>query len=57
MFAGTLYGLGVAVAALGQVMQAVLDTAVNTSPILSLEQKREVIVSRRAYSAADDASQ
>ena len=40
----TLYALGVTVAAQGQIIRAVLDTAVNTSPLLSTEEKRDVIV-------------
>ena len=37
------YFFGVMIAAQGQVLQAILDTAVNTSPLLSVEQKRGVI--------------
>ncbi len=42
--AGTMYALGVTVAAQGQIIRAILDTAVNTSPLLSNEEKREVLV-------------
>src|SRR2546422_11685371 len=41
---GMFFMFGVMVAAQGQVLLAVLDTAVNTSPLLSVEQKGEVIV-------------
>src|SRR5439155_25055367 len=50
--AGIMYALGVTVAAQGQIIRAILDTAVNTSPLLSTEQKREVIVASGGHEAA-----
>ena len=40
---GPLYAAGMLIAAQGQLLQAVLDTAVHTSPLLSLEQKGELL--------------
>lgn len=40
---GLLLILGVIVSAIGQILQAVLDTAVNTSPFMSDEQKIRVM--------------
>jgi hypothetical protein len=57
---GMLYALGVTVAAQGQIIRAVLDTAVNTSPLLSVEQKREVIapsISQASLATSGDISQ
>ena len=40
---GPLYAVGVLIAAQGQILQAILDTAVHTSPLLSLEQKEQLL--------------
>lgn len=44
---GAFYISGIIVAAQGQIVLAILDIAVNTSPLLSLEEKTEVITSLR----------
>ncbi|WP_448592473.1 hypothetical protein [Thermoflexus hugenholtzii] len=44
---GPLYAAGVLIAAQGQLLQAILDTAVHTSPLLSLEQKEELLMPSR----------
>jgi hypothetical protein len=50
--AGTMYALGIAVAAQGQIIRAILDTAVNTSPLLTDEQKQAVILSSGEQASA-----
>jgi hypothetical protein len=45
---GPLYAAGILVAAQGQILQALLDTAVHTSPLLSLEQKEQLLMPARA---------
>lgn len=49
---GAFYMFGIMVAAQGQMVLAVLDTAVNTSPLLSLEEKGEVITSLQGSRSA-----
>jgi len=55
----SFYMFGVMIAAQGQVLRAVLGTAVNTSPLLSTDQKRDVIthVAASTLTAATDANQ
>ena len=53
---GMFYMFGIMAAAQGQVLLAALDTAVNTSPLLSVEQKGEVIAPRRGSSAPPSAA-
>ena len=38
-----IYVLGILVAAQGQILKATLDTAVNTSPLLSKDEMREIM--------------
>lgn len=47
----TFYMFGVLITALGQMLKAILDTAVNTSPLLTNAQKSEIVIG--AHAAAD----
>lgn len=42
-FAISVYVLGILVSAQGQILQAALDTAVNTSPLLTQEEMRQIM--------------
>ena len=42
---GSFYLLGILIAAAGQLLLASLDTAINTSPLLSLEEKEDIVLS------------
>ena len=43
-FGGSIYSLGVLVSANGQMLLATLDTALNTSPLLDVDEKRAILL-------------
>lgn len=53
---GVIFILGVVTAAIGQLLKASLDSAVNTSPFLSLEARAEIMSLTRSTEISDQSS-